>query len=106
MNPPPLPLSSILYSPSSPLPMPTLTFETTLPAPIERIWDYHQNVHKSLPALSPPKSQVQIESADLPLAVGSRVVITAKDPLGRHIRWVARYTDFRPPKSVVFGEEA
>lgn len=85
--------------------MPTLTFKTTLPAPIEVVWDYHQNVQKALPELSPPEAGVRIESADVPLGVGSRVTITATGPLGRRIRWVARYTDFRPPKSVVFGEE-
>jgi ligand-binding SRPBCC domain-containing protein len=89
--------------------VPTLTFQTVLPAPIELVWDYHQNVHKALPALSPPEADVRIETADLPLKIGSRVTLTANAPLGpfrRRIRWVARYTDFRPPKSVVFGEEA
>ncbi len=86
--------------------MPTLTFQTTLPAPIELVWDYHQNVYKALPELSPPSAHVHIESADVPFQVGSRVTLTAVGPLKRPIRWVARYTDFRPPKSVVFGEEA
>ena len=86
--------------------MPSLMFQTVVPAPIEVVWDYHQNVQKALPALSPPEADVRIESADVPLQIGSRVTITATGPLGRRIRWVARYTDFRPPKSVVFGEEA
>ena len=44
--------------------MPTLTFQTTLPAPIELVWDYHQNVHKALPELSPPSAHVHIEDVE------------------------------------------
>ena len=87
--------------------MATLTFQTEVPAPIEVVWGYHQNVGRALPELSPPGADALIESADLPLQIGSRVTFTMRGPLlGRRVRWVARYSDFRPPRAVVFGEEA
>jgi ligand-binding SRPBCC domain-containing protein len=85
--------------------MPVLEFESTIAAPLEKVWAFHQDVQRSLPALSPPGDDVQIESADLPVTMGSRIVILAKGPLGR-IRWVARIIDSQPPHAVVFGEEA
>ena len=36
---------------------------------------------------------------------GSRIVITANGPLGR-VRWVAKIVQHKPPRAVVFGEEA
>ena len=54
---------------------------------------------RALPALSPPEARVEIESADLPVRVGSRIVISARGPLGRRIRWVAKITAHRPPRA-------
>lgn len=86
--------------------MPTLEFQTNIAAPLEKVWAFHDDVNASLPALSPPGDQVSIESADLPVKVGSRIIILAKGPLGMKLRWVARITEYRPPHVVVFGEEA
>jgi ligand-binding SRPBCC domain-containing protein len=85
--------------------MPVLEFEITLAAPLDVIWAYHNDVN-NLPALSPGYAQVTIESADVPLKQGSRIVITAKAPLGRRLRWVAQIIEHKPPRAVVFGEEA
>jgi|SRR5688500_4387128 ligand-binding SRPBCC domain-containing protein len=86
--------------------MPTVQFETTVEAPLDKVWQFHQDVLRSLPALSPPEDEVRIEHADVPPAPGGRVSITARGPLGRRIRWVARFVEVTPPHAVVFGEEA
>ena len=86
--------------------MPTLEFDCTIAAPLEKVWAFHEDVMRSLPALSPPGDDVQIESADLPVRAGSRIVILAKGPLGKRIRWVAKILEHHPPHAVVFGEEA
>lgn len=85
--------------------MPTLVFETRIAAPLARVWAFHQDVKTALPALSRPGDQVEVEEADLPVGLGSRLVIRAKGPVGR-VRWVAKYVEFVPPHAVVFGEEA
>jgi ligand-binding SRPBCC domain-containing protein len=87
--------------------MPTLEFETTIAAPLERVWAWHQDVHGALAALTPPGEDLRIESAEpLPPVVGTKVVVTARGPLGRRVRWVAAYAEVRPPHAVVWGEEA
>jgi ligand-binding SRPBCC domain-containing protein len=86
--------------------MPTVQYETTIAAPLERVWAFHEDILGALPALSPPKAQVRVESADLPARVGTKVVLTAKAPLRGRVRWVAVYTTHEPPHAVVFGEEA
>ena len=85
--------------------MPTLEFEQVLAAPLHEVWAFFDDPVKGLPALSPPEAQVTLESADVPVKVGSRIVVSAKGPLGR-IRWVANIVEHRPPHAVVFGEEA
>lgn len=84
--------------------MPTIEFETTVAAPLAKVWALHQDV-SNLVALSSPRDEVRIERADLPPTVGGRLVIHAKGPLGA-IRWVARFVEIVPPHAVVFGEEA
>jgi ligand-binding SRPBCC domain-containing protein len=84
--------------------MPVLEFEITLGAPLDVVWAFHDGV-ANLAVLSPPDAEVKIESADTPVKVGSRIVITAKGPLGR-LRWVARIVEHKPPRALVFGEEA
>ena len=84
--------------------MSVLEFEITVAAPIDVVWAFHDDV-ANLPVLSPPSAHVKLESADAPVKVGSRIVITARGPLGR-IRWVARIVEHKPPRAVVFGEEA
>jgi ligand-binding SRPBCC domain-containing protein len=79
--------------------MPTLVFETTVRAPLERVWAFHEDVAAALPALSPPAAGVKIESADLPVRPGSRIVITARGPLGIRLRWVARVVEHTPPRA-------
>jgi ligand-binding SRPBCC domain-containing protein len=86
--------------------MPTLEFETTIAAPLETVWAFYEDVVKSLPAISPPADEVTLEPPDLPVRVGSRLVIRAKGPTGRRIRWVAKIVEHRPPHAVVFGAEA
>lgn len=77
--------------------MPVVTFDITLPAPLSRVWDFHEDVSRALPALSPPESRVEIVSADVPVRVGSRIIISARSPLGVRLRWVAKITGHRPP---------
>ena len=85
--------------------MPVIEFETTINAPLAKVWAFHQDI-QSLVKLSPPEDEVKIESADAPLRDGSRIVINAKGPLGRRMKWVAKIVDQREPHAVVFGEEA
>jgi ligand-binding SRPBCC domain-containing protein len=77
--------------------VPTLVYETTVSAPLDRVWAFHEDVTAALPALSPPAARVRIESADLPVRVGSRIVISARGPLGLRIRWAAKIVEHRPP---------
>ena len=85
--------------------MPTVEFITTIAAPLAKVWAFHEDVARSLPALSPPADQVKLESVDLPPRVGMKVIILAKGPFGP-LRWVAKYVEHVPPHAVVFGEEA
>ncbi len=85
--------------------MPTLQFETIVAAPMEKVWEFFEDVQRSLPALSPPTDEMKIERADIPTRVGSRVIILARGPFGP-IRWVAKIVEHAPPHAVVFGEEA
>jgi ligand-binding SRPBCC domain-containing protein len=85
--------------------MPTLIFQTTIAAPLSAVWAFHEDVRAALPALSPPGAGVSIESADLPVHVGSKIVIVGKSPVGK-LRWVARIVEHVPPHAVAFGEEA
>jgi ligand-binding SRPBCC domain-containing protein len=85
--------------------MPTLIFQTTIAAPLSAVWAFHEDVRRALPALSPPGAAVAIESADLPVHVGSIIVIAGKGPVGK-LRWVAKVVEHVPPRAVAFGEEA
>lgn len=86
--------------------MTTLDFESILARPLAALWAFHEDVETALPQLSPPASNVQIESLDLPPRIGMRVIITARGPLGRRIHWVARYVDHQPPHPSPLGDEA
>lgn len=86
--------------------MPTIHHETIVPASIGRVWLFFTDPVKNLAAISPPSSAVVIESADLPIREGSRVVIAAKDPIGRRIRCESRIDVFNPPHAVISGMEA
>lgn len=85
--------------------MSLLIFETTVRAPLAKVWVFHDDPIAGVPALSPMDAEVKVESADMPVREGSRIIFTAKGPLGR-IRWVAKIVEHRPPHAVVFGEEA
>jgi ligand-binding SRPBCC domain-containing protein len=85
--------------------MPTLEFETTVAAPLEKVWAFYEDVAASLPALTAPEEGLTIESADVPVKVGSKIVLNVNGPFGR-VRWVARIVEHHPPHAVVFGEEA
>jgi ligand-binding SRPBCC domain-containing protein len=85
--------------------MATLEVETTIHAPLSKVWEFYLDAHRSLPALSDPGDEVRIESGEFPLRVGSKLVINAKGPLGR-VKWLAVYEEIVPPHAVVFGEEA
>jgi ligand-binding SRPBCC domain-containing protein len=86
--------------------MPTLEFEMTVAAPLQVVWTFYENVRESLPALCPPKDQVRVESADVPVRAGSRVIFHVRGPFGRPVRWVGLIVEHVPPHPVVFGEEA
>jgi ligand-binding SRPBCC domain-containing protein len=87
--------------------MPTFTYETTIDAPLDVVWAFHDDVAKSLPAISPPKDRVTIESMDAPpLGVGFKLRIVATSPFGRRVRWVARFVEYEPPHDVLFGRQA
>lgn len=78
--------------------MPTLEFACTIDCPLDEVWAFHEDVHRALPALSPPDGEVDIERVEpLPPRVGTRVVIRARDPFGRRIRWRALYVEHQPP---------
>jgi ligand-binding SRPBCC domain-containing protein len=85
--------------------MATIEFETITQAPLAKVWVFYDDVQRSLPALSDPRDQVQIESVDAPPRVGGKLVLHANGPLGR-VKWVAVYVEIVPPHAVVFGEEA
>jgi ligand-binding SRPBCC domain-containing protein len=84
--------------------MPVLEFDVTVAAPLGVVWAFHDDV-ANLAALSPPEAGVRLESADVPVRVGSHIVFTASGPFSR-VRWVARIVEHTPPRAVVFGEEA
>src|SRR5437016_4690403 len=86
--------------------MPTMEFDTTVAAPLAVVWAYFEDVRASLPALTSPAETVEIESADTPLNVGSRIVMSMNGPAGRRVKWVAKIVEHVPPHAVVFGEEA
>ena len=86
--------------------MATLEFETTVAAPLQDVWAFYENVRESLPALCPPGDEVRIESADVPVRAGSRVIFHTRGPFGRSVRWVGAIVEHVPPHPVVFGEEA
>jgi ligand-binding SRPBCC domain-containing protein len=77
--------------------MPVLEFDTLVRAPLADVWAFHEDVAVALPALSPPAARVSVESADVPVKVGSRIVIRARGPLGVPLRWVARIVEHVPP---------
>jgi ligand-binding SRPBCC domain-containing protein len=88
--------------------VPVLEFETTIAAPLERVWAFYSDPVKALPALTPPDIEVSMESADRPVQVGSRIILNIRQPLlqRRRVRWVAKIVEHRPPHPVAFGEEA
>ncbi len=77
--------------------MPLLAFHTDIAAPLQRVWELHEDVLGALPALSPVENRVTIESADLPVHVGSRIIFATRGPLGRQLRWVALVVEHEPP---------
>jgi ligand-binding SRPBCC domain-containing protein len=86
--------------------MPVLTFTLTVRAPLGEVWAFHDDVARALPALSPPEADVRVESADVPVRVGSRIAIAARGPLGVRLRWVARIVEHRPPSGAGDGDSA
>ncbi len=86
--------------------MPTLEFELVVPAPIERVWALYDDPPRGLTALCPPEAQAVVESADMPVQVGSRVVVSTVVPFRGRLKWTARIIEHRPPHAVVFGTEA
>ena len=86
--------------------MPIIHHETIVPASIGRVWLFFSDPVKNLPAISPPSAAIVIESADLPVKEGAKIVVAAKDPLGRTIRWESRIEVFNTPHAVISGMEA
>jgi ligand-binding SRPBCC domain-containing protein len=87
--------------------MPVLELECTITAPLEEVWAFHQDVPRALATLSPPANRVEVERAEpLPPRVGTHVVIRARDPFGRRIRWVALYVEHQQPHRGPAGNAA
>jgi len=72
-------------------------YQISLDAPIAAVWKFHESAREALPLLAPPGSDPHLELVDEPQRVGARVVIVAKGPLGKKMRWAARYETFEPP---------
>ena len=68
--------------------MPTLVFETRS-APARAGVGVPRRRRRGPAGAVAPAARVKIESADLPVRRGSRIVITARGPLGFRLRWVA-----------------
>jgi uncharacterized protein len=85
--------------------VPVFELETTVAAPLEKVWAFYSDPVNALPVLTPPDVDVKIESADMPVQVGSRVELKIRQ-MGRTMRWVAQIVEHRPPHPVAFGEEA
>jgi ligand-binding SRPBCC domain-containing protein len=67
-------------------------------APLERLWQFHEDVKGALPKLTPSGQTVELESAEpLPPRVGTVVILRAKMPILGWKRWVARYAEHVPP---------
>ena len=67
-----------------------------LPVSIEDAFAYHERPG-ALERLVPPWESVVVESSDGSLEVGSEVVLKTS-VLGVPVRWVARHTEYDPPK--------
>lgn len=86
--------------------MPTLRFEIVVAQPIDRVWAAFQDITELLPALTPPRQGLMIESAEpLPPRLGTTVTMSVRGPFGR-VKWTAKYVNFRPPQPTVTGVEA
>jgi hypothetical protein len=73
--------------------MPTLEFETIVAAPLAKVWEFYDDPIKGIPALTTPAREATVESADLPMRVGSRVIVVSKGPLDRKIRMVVKIVE-------------
>lgn len=69
---------------------------STLPASIEDAFAYHERPG-ALERLVPPWESVVVESSDGSLEVGSEVVLKTS-VFGVPVRWVAKHTEYDPPK--------
>lgn len=86
--------------------MPELLFETTVTAPIERVWGMYQEVETVLRAITPPEQELVVERVEpKPVGVGTRVRLRVKTPVGR-VAWVARIVEHVPPHGTITGVEA
>lgn len=72
------------------------TAKSTLPVPAAEAFAYHERPG-ALSRLVPPWESVELEHSDGSLAVGSRVVMKTKI-FGLPFRWVARHTEYEPPR--------
>lgn len=72
------------------------TAKSTLPVPAAEAFAYHERPG-ALSRLVPPWESVELEYSDGSLAVGSKVVMKTKI-FGVPFRWVARHTEYEPPR--------
>lgn len=86
--------------------MPIIHHETTIAAPLMKVWRLFEDPVRNLPRISPPADAVVVESAELPMREGSHVNIVARDALGRRVKWRSKIEVYLPPHVVVFGMEA
>lgn len=75
--------------------MPTVTFESLIDAPVEKVWEFH-NQPDALNRLSPPGRKVGLISKNNKLENGALHVLRVTH-FGMPLIWEARISDVNPP---------
>jgi uncharacterized protein (TIGR01777 family) len=78
----------------------TFTFTSRIPAPADRVFQWHLQPG-ALERLTPPWQQVAVVEKRGGIAEGGEVVLQMRGPGGMPLRWVARHRDFVPGRQFV-----
>ncbi|MCU0317520.1 MAG: SRPBCC family protein [Fimbriimonadaceae bacterium] len=73
----------------------TRVYETTVEAPVEKVWELHSRVD-ALKVLTPPDTQLHVVSKDLSVRDGVLHEMVFKK-MGMKMTWKARISDVRAP---------